>query len=248
MNTRGELRVGTSGYQYDHWRSKFYPPELPKSQWFVFYGRHFDTVEINNTFYRLPGPHVFDAWRAAAPPGFIYALKFSRYGTHQKRLKDPLQPIELFIERASRLKSYIGPVLVQLPPRWGVNQERLAEFLAAVPRPPRWVVEFRDPSWLCEPVYALLAKHNVALCLHDMLPDHPRRVTADFTSLRFHGRRYSGNYAAQALVAQARRIRSYLSDGIDVYAYFNNDAEGFAVRNALDLRRYAEGAVHRAVA
>lgn len=248
MSGGGELRVGTSGYQYDHWRGRFYPPDLRKSRWFAFYAAHFDTVELNSTFYRLPGPHVFDAWRAAAPPGFLYALKFSRYGTHRKRLRDPRQPIRLFLERARRLKSCLGPVLVQLPPRWHLNYGRLAEFVAQLPRHRRWVIEFRDPSWLCEPVFTLLAKHGVALCVHDMLPDHPRRLTADFTYVRFHGRRYSGNYAAQALAAQARRIRAYLADGIDVYAYFNNDAEGFAVRNALDLRRYVDGGVQRAVA
>lgn len=245
---RGQLRVGTSGYQYDHWRGTFYPLDLPKSQWFAYYARHFDTVEINNTFYRLPGPHVFNAWRAAAPPGLIYALKFSRYGTHRKRLRDPRQPVRLFMSRARRLRSCLGPILVQLPPRWRVNPERLRDFLALLPHPPRWAVEFRDPSWLCEPIFELLAKYGVALCVHDMLPDHPRRLTADFTYLRFHGRNYGGNYTPQQLAAQARRVRAYLADGVDVYAYFNNDAEGYAVRNALDLRRYVEGAEQRAVA
>ncbi|HWP26835.1 MAG TPA: DUF72 domain-containing protein [Xanthobacteraceae bacterium] len=246
--TAARLRVGTSGYQYDHWRGVFYPADLPKSQWFAFYARHFDTVEINNTFYRLPGPHVFDAWAAAAPPRFLYALKFSRYGTHRKRLRDPARLIELFLSRARRLKSCLGPVLVQLPPRWQANAERLEAFLAAVPQPPRWVIEFRDPSWLSEPIFALLAKYKVALCVHDMIPDHPRRLTADFTYLRFHGRAYGGSYTPQQLAAQARRIRGYLADGIHVYAYFNNDAGGHAVRNALDLRRYVTGAEHRAVA
>jgi len=240
--------VGTSGYQYDHWRGLFYPADLPKSGWFAFYARHFDTVEINNTFYRLPGPHVFDAWRAAAPPGLIYALKFSRYGTHRKRLKDPRQPIRLFVGRARRLGSCLGPVLAQLPPHWRANPERLRDFLAALPHPPRWTVEFRDPSWLCEPIFELLAKYKVALCVHDMLANHPRPVTADFTYLRFHGRRYGGTYPPQTLSAYARRIRRLLADGVDVYAYFNNDVEGHAVRNALDLRRYVEGAEHKAVA
>lgn len=246
--SRGELRVGTSGYRYDHWRRVFYPPELPKAEWFAFYARRFDTVEINNTFYRLPEAHVFEAWRAAAPPNFLYALKFSRYGTHLKRLRDPVQPIALFLERARRLGPALGPILVQLPPHWHADAARLEAFLEALPRTQRWAIEFRDSSWLCEPIFALLAKYGVALCVHDMLPRHPRRVTADFVYLRFHGRRYGGSYTPQQLVAHARRVRAFLEDGIDVYAYFNNDAEGHAVRNALDLRRYVGGAARRAVA
>lgn len=244
----GMLRVGTSGYQYDHWKGRFYPEDLPKRRWFEHYARHFDTVEINNTFYRLPEAAVFDAWREAAPAGFLYALKFSRYGTHRKRLREPAQPIRLYTSRARRLKTHLGPVLVQLPPRWHVNPERLAAFLARLPAALRWAVEFRDPTWLTEPVFDLLAKHGVALCIHDMLPDHPRRLTADFTYLRFHGEHYGGSYSAQALAAHARRIRAWLAQGVDVYAYFNNDAEAHAVRNAAALRRYAGEVGQRAVA
>lgn len=244
----GKLRVGTSGYQYGHWKGRFYPEDLPKRLWFGHYARHFDTVEINNTFYRLPGPGVFDAWQQAAPAGFLYALKFSRYGTHRKRLRAPAQPIRLFTSRARRLKEHLGPVLVQLPPRWHANPERLKAFVARLPEGLRWAIEFRDPSWLTEPVFDLLAQRNVALCIHDMLADHPRRLTADFAYLRFHGERYGGSYSAQALAAHARRIRAWMADGIDVYAYFNNDAEAYAVRNAADLRRYAGDVGQRAVA
>jgi uncharacterized protein YecE (DUF72 family) len=234
------LYLGTSGYQYDHWRGVFYPAQLPKSQWFNFYTRHFKTVEINNTFYRLAAPPVFDAWRAAAPAGFIYALKFSRYGSHRKKLKDPRQPIRLFMDRARRLGPRLGPILVQLPPRWRMNLERLDAFLRATSRRAQWAFEFRDPSWLCEPIFRVLARHRAALCWHDLLPDHPDRLTAGFTYLRFHGRDYGGSYSGAQLRAQARRIRAYLAQGVDVYAYFNNDAEGYAIRNALDLRRYLE--------
>lgn len=244
----GMLRVGTSGYQYDHWKGRFYPEELPKRLWFSHYARLFDTVEINNTFYRLPAPGVFDTWRSAAPDGFLYALKFSRYGTHRKRLREPAQPIRLFTSRARRLKERLGPVLVQLPPHWHADTERLAGFVARLPATVRWAIEFRDPSWLIDPVFELLAERNVALCIHDMLPDHPRRLTADFAYLRFHGERYGGSYTPQALAAHARRVRAWLAEGIDVYAYFNNDAEGHAVRNAADLRRYAGDTQQRAVA
>jgi uncharacterized protein YecE (DUF72 family) len=233
-----KLFIGTSGYQYDDWRGRFYPSDLPKSAWFAHYAEHFDAVELNATFYRLPEASTFDRWRNAAPAGFCYALKFSRYGTHMKKLKDPGGPIELFVERARLLGPTLGPILVQLPPRWHVDVGRLRAFLEAVPKHYRWAIELRDPSWLCEDVYALLRKHGAALCVHDLIERHPRVQTADWVYLRFHGDRYSGSYSPQALSAAARRVRAHLANGRDVYAFFNNDVGGHAVRNAADLRRY----------
>jgi uncharacterized protein YecE (DUF72 family) len=238
---QGAFRVGTSGYQYDHWRGRFYPAELPKKDWFPHYAKHFDTVEINNTFYGLPAAETFDAWRRQAPEGFCYALKFSRYGSHVKRLMEPRATIKVFLQRARRLQESLGPILVQLPPNWNVNTERLESFLKAAPRSVRWACEFRDPSWLCEEVFTILQRYNAALCIHDMIENHPRRITADWVYLRFHGDRYSGSYSTQALQAQARGIKQPLGAGRDVFAYFNNDAEGFAVRNALELKRYVIG-------
>lgn len=238
-----ECRIGTSGYQYDHWRGLLYPDDLPKKDWFDRYAQTFDTVEINNTFYRLPGPETFEAWRDAAPPGFRYALKFSRFATHMKKLKDPAEPVARFLDRADRLKAYLGPILVQLPPRWKVNRDRLATFLDALPRRHRWAVEFREPTWLSEPVYDLLREHDAALCIHDMLPDHPRVLTADWVYLRFHGGDAGGgNYSEAALADAARRVRGHLDAGRDVYAYYNNDVHGHAVRNALNLRHRVTGA------
>jgi uncharacterized protein YecE (DUF72 family) len=236
---RGKLRIGTSGYQYDDWRGLFYPKDLPKSAWFDHYTQRFDAVELNATFYRLPEAATFERWRDAAPQGFCYALKFSRYGTHLKRLKDPADTIGLFIERARLLGPKLGPILVQLPPRWHVDPERLAAFLDEAPRQYRWAVELRDSSWLCEDIYAVLRKHGAALCVHDRIERHPRVRTADWVYLRFHGDEYTGSYSPQALSAAARRIRAHLADGHDVYAFFNNDIGGHAVRNAEDLRRYA---------
>lgn len=234
------VRIGTSGYQYDHWRTVFYPGEMPKSGWFDHYAERFDTVEINNTFYSLPSAAAFDRWRKRAPAGFRYALKFSRYGTHMKKLKDPQCTIGAFLERAERLKSFLGPILVQLPPRWGADPGRLDRFLEAAPRRCRWAVEFRDAGWLKEEVYQVLRAHGAALCIHDMIPSHPRWLTADWTYIRFHGRAYTGTYSHQALTAWARWITDRLAENRDVYAYFNNDDEGHAVRDAADLRRYVE--------
>jgi uncharacterized protein YecE (DUF72 family) len=237
---QGQVRIGTSGYQYDHWRGVFYPPALPKARWFDHYGRTFDTVEINNTFYGLPRPETFEAWRAQAPEGFCYALKFSRYGSHLKHLKDPERALGAFLPRADVLGAHLGPILVQLPPRWSLDADRLEGFLRAAPSRYRWVVEFRDPSWLCPTVFEILRAHRAALCVHDMIEGHPRKPTTDWIYLRFHGDHYQGSYSPQFLTARAREIRSHVREGRDVYAYFNNDAEGHAVRNALDLRRYVQ--------
>jgi uncharacterized protein YecE (DUF72 family) len=144
-------------------------------------------VEINNTFYRLPQAHTFDAWRVQAPADFCYALKFSRYATHFKHLKEPHEPIKRFLERADQLGKCLGPILVQLPPRWHVDTERLVGFLQAAPRLHRWAVEVRDPRWLCDEVYGVLRAHGAALCIHDALADHPQVLTTDWVYWRFHG-------------------------------------------------------------
>src|SRR5581483_166254 len=161
-------RIGCSGWQYKHWRGDFYPRELPTSRWLEFYASHLDTVEVNNSFYRLPEAPVFAAWKRRAPDGFIYAVKASRFLTHMKKLKDPAEPLERFFSRASHLGRTLGPVLYQLPPHWPVNVDRFKVFLEHLPRRRRHVVEFRDPSWYTDAIYALLEQHQVALCLHDM--------------------------------------------------------------------------------
>jgi uncharacterized protein YecE (DUF72 family) len=240
MAGRGELRVGTSGYQYDEWRGDFYPDGLAQREWLTYYTTQFDTVEINNTFYHLPKPETFDRWRKEAPSGFRFALKFSRYGTHLKHLKDPREPLERFFALAERLKTRLGPILVQLPPHWHADPERLDAFLRAAPRRHRFAVEVRDESWLCEAVYRVLRDHGAALVIHDLIEKHPVELTADWTYLRFHGVNYATGYSPQALSAQARRIRGWLAKGHDVYAYFNNDVGGHAPRDAARLRRFLE--------
>lgn len=239
--TRGRFRAGTSGYQYDEWRGLFYPEDLPKSDWFAFYAKSFDTVEINNTFYNLPSEETFKRWKRVAPEGFCYALKYSRYGSHMKRLKDPEKHVDNFWERAKLLGGKRGPILVQLPPRWHANPERLDTFLEYTSGHAQWVVEVRDPSWWCDAVYDVLKKHKAALCIHDMLEDeHPWVLTTDWTYLRFHGTspesKYAGSYPKKTLHAYADKIVKELNAGHDVYAYFNNDVGGHAVHNAQELR------------
>lgn len=244
MPSTGTLRVGTSGYQYDHWKGLLYPEEAPKSRWLDIYAETFGTVEINNTFYNLPRPSKFDAWRGKLPQGFCMALKFSRYGTHLKHLKDPDEYVERFVSRAERLGRHLGPILVQLHPQWHLDRKRLAGFLEAIPRRVRWSIEFRDASWFTREVYRVFERYRVALCIHDMLPDHPLEFTTNWTYLRFHGprnrRKFAGSYPYQRLVASAKRVRTWLKRGRDVYVYFNNDERGHAVNNARDFIGYID--------
>jgi len=237
-----ELRIGTSGWHYQHWAGIFYPEGLSKNLWFSHYASRFDTVEINNTFYRLPTESAFEAWRAQAPPGFVYALKFSRYGSHLKKLQQPAEPLQRFLGRAELLQPFVGPILVQLPPGWRVNVARLREFLELADRRWRWAVELRDPSWLTPEVYRVLRDHQAALCWHDLLEDHPTVVTAPWVYLRYHGASApGGNYSRERLRVEAERVRRFLAEGLGVFAYFNNDAHGHAVANATRLKAYVLG-------
>ncbi|HMF97114.1 MAG TPA: DUF72 domain-containing protein [Vicinamibacterales bacterium] len=231
------IRIGCSGWQYTHWRGDFYPAELPASAWLDFYARHFDTVEINNTFYRLPDASTFASWGRRAPRGFVYAVKASRYLTHMKKLKDPRDPIRLFFTRAKRLARTFGPVLYQLPPHWPVNIERLATFLKALPRTRRHALEFREPSWYCDQVFALLERHRVSLCLHDLAgSESGRRAVGPFVYVRFHGRKYAGSYSDRTIGDWADWLVERAREGRAIYAYFNNDAGGHAPRDAVRLR------------
>lgn len=235
-----ECRIGTSGFHYDHWKGIFYPEGLAKKDWFSFYAEHFDTLEVNNTFYRVPDRKTFEAWRDQTPRKFAYTLKFSRFASHDKRLLSPDRTISYFLERASPLLSRTAAILVQLPPRWRVDIARLDDFLAHAPRRHRWAVEVRDQSWLTDEVYETLARHNAALCIHDMLPDHPRLLTAPWTYVRFHGAgggsKYAGSYTDGQLREWAGVIERAVNKGRDVLVYFNNDQHGHALRNALRLR------------
>jgi uncharacterized protein YecE (DUF72 family) len=234
------LRIGTSGWVYEHWRGLLYPPEMKQAEWFGVFARHFDTVEINNSFYRLPSEDAFDAWREQAPPRFLYAVKASRFLTHFKKLKDPEEPLKLFFERAQRLGDRLGPVLYQLPPRWKLNLPRFEAFLNALPRGYDHVVEFRDQSWMAEPVFAAMARRGVSHCIHDMRGlEVPATVTAAPVYVRFHGASsQGGDYPHQELEAWAHRISDWRGQGLDVYVYFNNDWSGFALKNAVALKGF----------
>src|SRR4051812_4276703 len=234
----GRLRVGCSGWQYKHWRGDFYPAALPQAHWLEYYAERFDTVEINNSFYRLPESATFLSWRERAPREFVYAVKASRFLTHMKKLKDPEDPVQLFFSRADHLGRTLGPVLYQLPPRWPVNVERLTTFLQTLPKRRRHAIEFREPSWYTDEVFTLLNRYRVALCLHDMRGSASGRLrVGPFVYARFHGtERYSGSYSDAHLQEWADWMAEQLAGNVDVYAYFNNDVGGHAPRDAARLR------------
>jgi uncharacterized protein YecE (DUF72 family) len=232
----GHVFVGTSGFVYAHWRGIFYPRDLPARLWLERYVREFSTVELNSTFYRLPKTDAVDRWRDETPPGFVFAAKGSRFITHMKRLLDPVTGLTRYFEPVGRLGHKLAAVLWQLPPRWGVNIDRLEAFLAVLPRGPRHAVEFRDERWYCEPVCDVLDRHRVAFCEHDLLPRSPPRLTGGFRYVRFHGRtgKYRGHYGAEALAPRARDFARWSRTG-DVFVYFNNDVAGHAISDARDL-------------
>ena len=230
------IRVGTSGYQYKHWKGDFYPKKMAVKDWFEYYTRFFDTVEINNTFYKMAQAETFSEWNEAAPSNFCYAIKYSRFGTHLKKLKDPQGHVDYFLERVINLGDTLGPVLVQLPPKWKKNVERLRNFLKVTPQDLRWAVEVRDPDWLSDDFYQVLRDHNTALVIHDMIPYHPRVVTTDWVYIRYHGKNYTGSYSDEQLNAIADDIRDHAENGRDVFVYFNNDLGGHAIRNAITLK------------
>ncbi len=237
--------VGTSGFVYDHWRSRFYPEKLVKAKWLEFYATHFTTVELNNSFYRLPSEAAFAHWRDSSPANFIFAVKVSRFITHIKRLKNTEEAVETFTTRAKILGEKLGPLLYQLPPNMHRNDEVLASFLSTLPQGMKHVFEFRHQSWLEEQVFEILHKYNVGLCIFDM-PSFtcPLVATAEFAYIRFHGSTglYFSCYSDKQLTDWAKKLANFATDLKGIYIYFNNDAEAFAVRNAITLRSYLQNA------
>lgn len=233
-----DIRIGTSGWYYNHWIDRFYPPGLPKSKWFEYYAKQFDTVEINNTFYHLPKEKSVQRWHQLAPKGFVYTVKANRYITHIKRLQSVSEPLERFFEIAGILKEKLGPVLYQLPPSLHKDLDLLKGFIDLLPKRSLSVFEFRHKSWYEEDTFKLLAERGAAFCIHDLGGlKTPRVITADLIYIRFHGPtgRYAGNYTKKALKNWAEWIKDRISKVRAVYVYFNNDYNAYAVRNAKQL-------------
>ena len=245
---RDRPRIGCSGWNYKSWRGKFYPAELRAQNWLRHYASIFDTVEINNTFYRLPEASTFAWWKRQMPRGFIVSVKASRFLTHIKRLKDPEEPIDRLFSRAKALGPRLGPMLYQLPPNFfrnDVNVERLVGFLRAVParvnrRVVHHVFEFRHPSWYVDDTYTLLRRYDATLCLHDKRGSEiAEPFVGPIVYVRFHGTtgHYAGSYPDKRLERWASILAEQWCSRRPVYAYFNNDPDAVATDNALTLRR-----------
>ncbi len=250
-----ELHIGTSGWHYRHWVGNFYPEGWPAGRMLEHYARSFDAVELNNTFYKLPTVTALQAWRDATPPNFHFAVKASRFITHNKKLKDPENALDNLLPRIIEgLGHKLGPVLFQTPPAWTINLERLQLFLDALPRssgpPPRpgvehdgvalrYAFELRHPSWHVDAVYEILHHFNAAFCIFDIGGFHaPLEVTADWAYMRLHGpgEKYEGSYAQPTLRRWARRIEDW-SSLRQIEVYFDNDQAGYAAANALSLKK-----------
>ena len=235
------MHIGTSGWQYRDWRGPFYPPKLPQKQWLEHYAEHFSTVEVNNTFYRLPARETFEQWARRVPAGFVVSVKASGYLTHYRRLREPEEPVERLMDRATALGDHLGPVLLQLPPDMKAEPGRLDATLRAFNRRVRVALEPRHESWFTEEVCAVLREHDAALCLADRRsrPVTPLWRTADWCYLRLHigAARPVPCYGEHALASWSARLRDLWGPDIDGYVYFNNDTNGCAVRDAVTFAR-----------
>jgi uncharacterized protein YecE (DUF72 family) len=249
-NLKSEIQngvlIGTSGYNYPHWwNGIFYPSDLPQRRWLEFYTKYFDTVELNVSFYRLPRKEAFEGWYKRTPKEFSFAVKGSRFITHIKRLKDCREPLSLLLDHASPLKEKLGVMLWQLPPRFKFQKERLEEFcvlLSTLPRSKflRHAFEFRDESWFSQEALKILEEFHFAFCIaHGSGLPLMERVTSDHVYLRLHGGEvlYASNYSDRELNGWAEKIQDWRKKGKIVFVYFNNDAYGFAVKNALALKK-----------
>jgi uncharacterized protein YecE (DUF72 family) len=234
-----QIRVGTSGWSYDHWKGPFYPGHLADEQKLAYYAGRFRTTEINTSFYRLPSRETLKRWRELTPADFLFAVKASRYITHMKKLRDPGQTVCTFLQRIRILGDKLGPILFQLPPHWRFNRERLAAFLDALSREFRYAFEFRDRSWLNEETRELLARHGAAFCIYEFDGFlSPKEITSDLVYVRLHGpgEPYQGSYNEKRLSGWAGDFVSWAVQGHAVFCYFDNDERGYAARNALRLR------------
>lgn len=235
----GQIHIGTSGWHYRHWIGTFYPAGIKPDEQFNFYKQSFSTVEINNSFYRLPSSEIFKRWRKESPPDFLFAVKASRYITHQKKLNEPKETTRKFFANVKFLKEKLGPILFQLPPMWNVNAGRLEDFLSVLPGKFHYVFEFRNSTWYTDEVLDLLKKYNSAFCIYE-LGGHasPVNVTADFVYVRLHGpgNKYQGSYTRAQLKDWAYQCREWQRQGLHVFVYFDNDQQGYAAFNAQTLK------------
>lgn len=240
MQDSKNIHIGTSGWNYKHWKGSFYPEDLAQTRWLTFYSERLKTVEVNNSFYQLPSEKTFREWHEAVAEKFIFSVKASRYITHMKKLKEPGEALTNFLARAEVLEDKLGPILFQLPPRWGFNLERLTSFLQLLPGDFKYTFEFRDSSWFKQETYQALQEHNAAFCIYEFAGRlSPKEVTADFIYIRLHGPQeeaYRGQYSTEALSGWAGAFSAWLNQVNEIYCYFDNDEKGYAAQDALRLK------------
>jgi uncharacterized protein YecE (DUF72 family) len=238
--------IGTSGWNYKHWDGLFYPADLAKRRWLDFYSQHFNTAEVNYSFYRLPSPSTYEKWLTQVPEDFLFSLKCSRLITHAKRLNTLGDLWQNFLRNAVVLGDQLGPILCQFPDNFQADAARLNDFLSSARSAVehnlhlRLATEFRHESWFTPAVYRVLEKHNVALVIaSSSVYPHKKRITADFAYCRYHGpgALFGSRYSEKQIETEARMIEKFLEDRLDAYAYFNNDGHAYAVKNALQLQR-----------
>jgi uncharacterized protein YecE (DUF72 family) len=234
------IYLGTSGFRYFHWRESFYPKDLSEREWLAYYSKYFDTVELNVTFYRLPTEATFERWQKETPDNFIFVLKGSRYITHNKKLNNVEEPLELFMSGVEILKDKVGVILWQFPPSYKINLDRLEDFLKLLKNYNyKYALEFRNETWFSQETYQILGKYNACLVFADT-PRFPYHeiITTNFVYFRLHGSKklYGSDYSEKELSKWSERIKKY-STNKDVYVYFDNDNHGYAVKNALELKR-----------
>jgi uncharacterized protein YecE (DUF72 family) len=229
--------IGTSGWSYDHWKEVFYEKGCSKSNWLKFYGKYFDSVELNSSFYRSIPYRTYENWRGITPNGFIWSVKANRYITHIKRLRDVAEPLKRFLGEISGLKEKLGPILFQLPPTLAFEEEAFDAFCSDLPRNKNMAVEARHPSWLEERALSSLRKHDMAWCISDTAGRYPylEAVTAHFVYIRLHGSKqlYVSEYSEDEIKNLAEKITQWNKE---TYVYFDNDAKGHAPKNALKLK------------
>ncbi|HEV2469601.1 MAG TPA: DUF72 domain-containing protein [Candidatus Sulfotelmatobacter sp.] len=230
--------IGTSGWHYKHWKGNFYPEKISGDAMLPYYAARLNSVELNNSFYRLPTEQAVETWVRQTPPDFLFSLKASRYITHLRKLLKPEDSIARFMTVAEGFGEKLGPILFQFPATWRINDERLQEFLRVLPPKRKYAFEFRHSSWHTAEVRQTLAKFNAAVCVFEIAGSRcPVDVTADFVYIRLHGpgKAYQGKYSDEALAWWAEKIQNWAAQGLEVFIYFDNDQAGFAAQNAVAL-------------
>ncbi len=244
------IRIGTSGWSYKHWKGEFYPKTIPQKKWLEYFTEHFNTVEINSSFYHIPRESVTSGWNSRTPPDFRFAVKMSRLVSHVHRLKNCRDTLDWFFKNMAPLSGKISVYLIQLPPSLCPGRDILSDFLKSLKAKnpqQRYTVEFRNEKCCNQQIIDILKEYSISLCIHDFnmtfsdnLDSLQPFITSDSIYIRFHGygSRYEGNYPDNLLARFALRIREWNTSGLDVFAYFNNDLKGFAVKNALTLQDF----------